>query len=300
MRTYGTFIAEVKLLLSPLYGSEEAKAIGIRLLERVCGASMWEHVVEPERVIDEVSSESLDKMVKELLRGRPLQYVTGFQQFMGRDFKVSEGVLIPRPETEELVSWIKDEHRSGSTLKILDAATGSGCIGVSLACELPGSEVYMTDISSKALKISKENAERICSEERLKRANVITPVLFRADLLTGALSQAAFSGGTLDIIVSNPPYVLESEKSLMRSNVLDYEPHEALFVPDSDPLLYYKALANWAKDLLKDGGALYMELNEAKGLETAELFMEREFCDVELRNDINGKMRMLRCIYKEN
>ena len=300
MTTYNRFIIETTLSLSRLYNREEAKAIAVRLLNKICNLNTYEHITEPDKSIEKASLETLMRVVDELKTGRPLQYVMGIQEFYGREFKVKDGVLIPRGETEELISWIIKESSSGVGMKILDAASGSGCIGTTLACELPGSEVYMLDISKVAIEVSGENSEKICNEERKEKPTVKTPLVFEADLLTGPLIQKLIKRGSLDIIVSNPPYVLDSEKVLMKSNVLDYEPHLALFVPDKDPLLYYKSLASWAQVLLKDGGVIYMELNEAKAVETAELFMEREFCDVELRTDINGKERMLRCVFREN
>ena len=158
----------------------------------------------------------------------------------------------------------------------------------------------MLDFSKVAVNISLENSETLCSAEKRVKDSVKLPHVFESDLLTGPLTQKVIKRGELDIIVSNPPYVMESERVLMRSNVIDFEPGEALFVPDKDPLLFYKSLAKWAQVLLKNGGEIFMELNEAKAVETAELFMERDFCEVELRTDINGKQRMLRCVFRES
>ena len=300
MTTYTRFIQDTIISLSRIYRKEEAKAIAVRVLNRVCNLSPHAYIIDPETTIDDDNYRELLSIVSELKSGRPLQYVTGVQEFFGREFKVCEGVLIPRPETEELVSWIIKDRKSGAGLKILDAASGSGCIGTTLACELPGSQVYMLDFSKVAVDISVENSENLCSAEKRVREVVNIPVVFEADLLTGPLTQKVIKRGGLDIIVSNPPYVMESEKVLMRSNVIDFEPGEALFVPDKDPLRFYKSLANWAQVLLKDGGEVFLELNEAKAVETAELFMERDFCEVELRTDINGKQRMLRCVFRES
>ena len=300
MNTYNRFIKDTVQALSSFYSKEEAKAIAVRVLNRVCNLTPNEYIIEPETIIKDNYRDELLRVVSELKTGRPLQYVTGIQEFFGREFKVCEGVLIPRPETEELISWILKNREQGKDLRILDAASGSGCIGTTLACELPGCQVYMLDISKKAVEISWENSEKLCTFEKIVKSSVKLPVVFESDLFTGPLSQNVIGGRTLDIIVSNPPYVLESERVLMSRNVIDFEPQEALFVPDRDPLLFYKFLANWAQKLLKNGGEIFMELNEAKAVETAELFMERDFREVELRSDINGKQRMLRCVFREN
>ena len=300
MTTYSRFIQDTTILLSGIYGKDEAKAIAVRVLNWVCNLSPHAYIIDPETTIDDDNYRELLSIVSELKSGRPLQYVTGVQEFFGREFMVCEGVLIPRPETEELVSWIIKDRKSGAGLKILDAASGSGCIGTTLACELPGSQVYMLDFSKVAVDISVENSENLCSAEKRVKDSVKLPHVFESDLLTGPLTQKVIKRGELDIIVSNPPYVMESERVLMRSNVIDFEPGEALFVPDKDPLLFYKSLAKWAQVLLKNGGEIFMELNEAKAVETAELFMERDFCEVELRTDINGKQRMLRCVFRES
>ncbi len=300
MVTYRNFVQVLTSSLEAMYGANEAKAISVNLINNVCSLPSYAYLTDPEMEIGELLLPKLNIMAEELKRGRPLQYVLGFQEFFSRDFIVKEGVLIPRPETEELVSWISSEKQGGADLKILDAATGSGCIGITLACEMPGSDIFMFDISDVALEVASENSNRICSEEIKTRSAVKTPRIFKCDLLTGPLSQYIIGSGTLDIIVSNPPYVLESEKVLMRGNVLDYEPYSALFVPDYDPLLFYKSIANWGRALLKNGGEIYLELNEAKALETAELFMEMDYCEVELRKDINGKDRMLHCIFRDS
>lgn len=300
MTTYSRFIQDTTILLSGIYGKDEAKAIAVRVLNWVCNLSPHAYIIDPETNIEYNNYNELLAIVSELKTGRPLQYVTGVQEFFGREFKVCEGVLIPRPETEELVSWIIKDRKTGAGLKILDAASGSGCIGTTIACELPGSQVYMLDFSKVAVNISLENSETLCSAEKRVKDSVKLPHVFESDLLTGPLTQKVIKRGELDIIVSNPPYVMESERVLMRSNVIDFEPGEALFVPDKDPLLFYKSLAKWAQVLLKNGGEIFMELNEAKAVETAELFMERDFCEVELRTDINGKQRMLRCVFRES
>lgn len=300
MITSNQFIHSLVNSLEVLYGKEEAKAISIKLLNRVCSLSPYSYITEPDRIIEKRNSTILEKMSAELVDGRPLQYVIGFQEFYGREFKVKEGVLIPRPETEELVSWVINQRKSGDNLRILDAASGSGCIGITIACELPGCEVFMLDLSESAIEVSAENVFHLCTAEQEIRPSVKPPIVFKSDLLSGPLVQDIIERGSLDIIVSNPPYVLESEKILMRKNVLDFEPHCALFVPDDDPLLYYKALANWAQVLLKDGGEIYMEMNEAKAIEMADYFIERDFREVELRADINEKNRMLHCIFREN
>ncbi|HBY02321.1 MAG TPA: hypothetical protein DEG92_07285, partial [Rikenellaceae bacterium] len=275
--------------------------------------------------------------------------VLGFQEFCGHKFFVKEGVLIPRPETEELVRWAAEEiaemknksdpqlpksyesshpDRAIQTLhndrpiRILDAACGSGCIGISLSCELPDSEVFMCDISSEALEVSAINISGICREKTINQDNIfhdrisqekvgkditdfetktsglhsVMPKLFYGDLLAGPSSQTLIGHSSLDVLISNPPYIRESERALMHKNVLDYEPSLALFVPDHNPLVFYEALANWGVELLRPGGLLFLEINEALGKETTEMLASHGYSNILLRRDINGRERMMRAM----
>ncbi len=287
--------------LSPLYPEAEAKAMAFRLLEHYCDIPSYKYVSEPDTPLgsatdsrhsqlDSVRHSRLDResealaALEELSTGRPLQYVLGFTEFCGHRFKVGEGCLIPRPETEELVSRIIDDLyadddsavpgstspvMSGSTghleadddgpFSILDLCTGSGCIAWSLAAEFPEAMVYGCDLSDAAL--------RYACRQRIKLRGA-KPIFFSADVLADPPAGLP----KFDVIVSNPPYICDSERAAMRPNVLDFEPAEALFVPDDDPLRFYRAIARWADALLRPDGHLYLEINERFGSDVAALF----------------------------
>ncbi len=287
--TLKQFVDKATKDLSRLYPEAEAKSMAVRLVSYYLKLPEYSYLSDSERDISVAEGQSLNRALAELLQWRPLQYVLGFSEFAGRRFKVREGVLIPRPETEELFGIIIDDFSEKELdeeqeFNILDVCTGSGSLAWSLAAELPGAQLFGCDISDEALKIA--GKQRVKSEE----GPVRKPVFFWADLLgvpPAGLPQ-------FDIIVSNPPYVLESERSQMRPNVLDYEPAMALFVPDDDPLLYYRALKGWVEKLLKMEGVCYFEVNEAFGNEVAALFGP----DAVVLQDINGCNRFVKYIYK--
>lgn len=303
------FIDGVVVRLAGIYPAQEAKAMAIRLLQHYCGYSSYEHIVEPDRVIDTVQAEQLDDSVRQLEKSRPLQYVIGWQEFCGLKMEVEEGVLIPRPETEELVMWaeefykeralVKQHERKFTTqdekIRILDAACGSGAIAAAIANKFPKAEVYACDLSRKALEISAKN---------FKNNNCDNAKAFECDLLSGDAIQkisrqiSLTDNPGLDMIISNPPYVTNRERSQMRPNVLDYEPAEALFVSDQDPLLFYKALERLAREILAPGGAILMEINEQFATETSSLFKDPYFTLNEIRKDFNDKPRMVKAIKK--
>ena len=248
--------------LSPLYPEPEAKAMAFRLLEHYLEIPSYKYISDPWMEIDGLKAPLLSAL-DELVTGRPLQYVLGFTEFCGHRFKVGEGCLIPRPETEELVSRIVDDlsdiEVGDEPFNILDLCTGSGCIAWSLAAEFPEAMVYGCDLSNEAL--------RYACRQRVKVGGA-KPIFFSADVL------AAPPAGLpqFDVIVSNPPYICDSERAAMRPNVLDFEPAEALFVPDDDPLKFYRAIAGWAEVLLRPQGRIYFEINERFGPEVAALF----------------------------
>lgn len=256
--------------LGHLYPEPEAKAIAFRLLEHLAGIPSYKYISDPDMRVEEPA---LLSALDELKTGRPLQYVLGFAEFCGHRFKVGEGCLIPRPETEEMVSRIVDdlyaddgdpaqassEAEEDGPFSILDICTGSGCIAWSLAAEFPEAMVYGCDISDAAL--------RYACRQRVKVGGA-KPIFFTADVL----AEPPAGLPKFDLIVSNPPYICESERSSMRPNVLDFEPGSALFVPDDDPLRFYRALARWADVLLRPDGHVYMEVNERFGPEVAALF----------------------------
>ena len=228
--------------------------------------------------------------VKELLKNRPIQYIIGETEFCGMRFFVNENVLIPRPETQEMVEMIASIARRDNACvirtecKIIDIGTGSGCIAISLAKLIPNSDVTAVDVSEKALEVAKKNAE----------ANGVNVHFVLDDILNPHVKTHGRASQQFDIIVSNPPYVCESEKTEMRANVLDHEPSSALFVPDSDPLIFYRKILEFAQKALKPDGQIWFEINEKFGKETAELCREKGFKNVEIIKDFRGKERIVR------
>ena len=221
----------------------------------------------------------LDDAITRLQKQEPIQYILGYSDFCGLRFKVTPATLIPRPETSELVEWIANEATDGAS--ILDIGTGSGCIAISLAHRMPQSKMTAWDISNEALAVATENS----------KTNDCAVTFKQVDILSYQPS-----GEQFDIIVSNPPYIKEVEKKQMHSNVLDWEPHTALFVPDNDPLLFYRTIATKGLSLLKPGGKLYFEINRAHGQETVEMLESLGYTDTELRKDFADNDRMIRAV----
>ena len=291
-------------IISSMYPEREAREMVFAYLESVIGTRRHTHIIEPEyQVDDEVASQAV-KAFRRMASGEPLQYVTGKAYFYGREFNVTPDVLIPRPETELLCRAVIDFVKMKSEVRILDLCTGSGCIAWTLALEIPGAQVTAVDISEGALAVA--SAQDFADE--VSRTCAVAPDFLKADVLSchpepslchpePSLCHPERSEGSLpshfDIIVSNPPYVMDSEKALMRKNVLDHEPHLALFVPDDDPLLFYRAVAQWALQLLKPGGFGIVEINEALGEETAEIYRRCGFSAVTIIKDLNDKNRFV-------
>lgn len=250
------------------------------IIEKVTGIKAFDALSNPNLLLSISQNLLIDAYVAELKLQKPIQYTLGETEFFGINLKVNPHVLIPRPETEELVDWIL-RSKANDYPNILDIGTGSGCIAIALAKHLPAARVYALDISHDAITLAKQNS-----------MNANAHVSFIHDDILSVPNR--IEGSPFDIIVSNPPYVRESEKQLMQSNVLDNEPHLALFVKDTDPLIFYKAIAQTAKNHLKPNGTIFCEINEAFGEETADVFKDFGFNDIEVRNDINGKERMLR------
>ena len=259
-------------------------------LETIAGTRRHTHIVEPDfEVTDDVAVEAL-RAFERMAAGEPLQYVMGYADFYSRQFRVTPDVLIPRPETELLCREVVTSLRScqmPAPLKVLDLCTGSGCIAWTLALEMPGAEVTAVDISDGALSVASTQD----FAEEVGRTGAIAPEFIKTDVLAGP-AMAGFTG-RYDILVSNPPYVMDKEKEFMRSNVLDYEPHLALFVSDNDPLIFYQAIAGWATVLLKPDGCGIVEINEALGAETAALFESAGFRDVEIVKDLSDRERFV-------
>ena len=265
--------------LTALYGEGEAKAVARLVMEEHFGLSMAD--VLCGRMGDEAE---LRQIQQRLLTGEPVQYVLGRAEFGGRWFHVAPGVLIPRPETYELCQWCLPSDPSGWRGNILDIGTGSGCIACTLAAELPHAKVAAWDISEAALAIAQDNARRL-------NVNVI---FSQIDILQLSMINCQLS--IYDIIISNPPYICQRERTAMERNVLDYEPSLALFVPDDDPLLFYRAIADYARQALKPGGALYFEINPLYAAELQSLLSKMTYHTIELREDQYGKPRMMKAI----
>lgn len=307
--TYREYIAMAVERLAPIYGADEARAAASALLCHYLGIQPYKIIAEPETEISGGASgsgagasggaaEALLEALARMEEGCPLQYVLGFTEFCGMKVRVSQGCLIPRPETEEMVSMILDTFEppvpGGEPFNILDLCTGSGCIAYALARAFPEAQVFGCDISTAALDVA--------CRQRIKVGGA-RPVFFQADILKAPPAGLP----KFSLIVSNPPYVMESERAQMRRNVLDYEPSEALFVPDDDPLRFYAAIRRWADALLLPGGEIWMEINERLGADTASVFGESGDAlasapsparhatpVVEVLQDLSGKDRFLR------
>lgn len=266
--------------LSSKYPRQEIESISKLIFEKVLGLSRLQVYLHQHETISPANLAQITEIVNRLIQFEPIQYILGETEFYGLPLKVNAAVLIPRPETEELVDWIINNNPPKNPI-ILDIGTGSGCIPIALSKKLPGASVDGWDISGEALMVAKENAE----------LNQVKVNFIDADVLSqGYPAQPQ----KYDIIVSNPPYVTVSEQLSMLKNVIDYEPHIALFVPDTDPLLFYRAIADIAINQLKPGGKLYFEINEQFGNETADLLSSKGFKNIIVRKDINGKERMLK------
>ena len=272
--------------LMVLYPLEEARAMADRLVEHYLHYSPSQRVINGATLVNEAEISLIEDSIIKLLCNIPLQYVLGIGYFMDMEFIVNSSVLIPRPETEELVSLILkqySESKAVSKLNILDIGTGSGCIAISLKKFLPLSSVSAIDISNEALKVAVENAS----------ANKVEINFTRKDILDQAQWETI---PQFDLIVSNPPYVTHEEKKQMQLNVLDHEPHTALFVPDDDPLLFYREIIALAKLKLCEEGSLWFEINEMFGVELKELAESQGFKEVNIFFDIRGKSRFLHAV----
>ena len=267
--------------LCSIYDKDEANAMILILLEHYFKIDRVKMALEPQLRLSESEMLTFHFAVKDLLKNKPIQYIIGETEFCDLKFKVNENVLIPRPETSELVMKIANRQQSmvNGQWSTLDIGTGSGCIAISLAKLLPQNKVYALDISEKALEVAKENAVN----------NNVNVTFIHDDIL----SLKNKIDTKFDIIVSNPPYVRELEKAEMRDNVLNWEPHNALFVSDNNPLIFYRTILGFAKTHLKEKGEVWFEINEYLGKEMKELCNEMGFSQVEVFNDFRGKERIL-------
>jgi len=289
MLSYGQAFYRIRDQLQPLYGEGEATAIAHMLMEHITGLGKLQRLDKKDITFTKVQQAAFDKKTKELAAGRPIQYVTGSTWFMDHEFLVNENVLIPRPETAELVEWVTNDSKGREKLRILDVGTGSGCIGISLAGILNNAFVTCIDKSKEALEVAATNIQWVLTSEQ-KKENI---KLLALDFLAPEIRNTGLP--RYDIIVSNPPYIPVKEKEKLHKNVRTYEPAMALFVPNSDPLVFYKAIAAFGKDHLRQGGSIYCELDAAHAGECKAMFIGFGYANTEIRKDMHGNWRMLRC-----
>lgn len=274
-------IAFVKKELAGIYSKEEIESLTFLIFEKLKGYSRTQFLLAKDEELNKEELSEIEKIVARLKNHEPIQYILGTTEFYGLPFYTVPEVLIPRPETEELVQWIIQENKS-SKPSILDIGTGTGCIAISLQKNIHQSIVLACDISPVCLETVKRNSELNSAEVSVIPYDILNNV-------------PDFSFPELDIIVSNPPYIRETEKTLMEKNVLDHEPELALFVPDENPLIFYQRIADFSKIHLKNKGRLYFEINEAFGSECFTMLQQKGFSEVILKKDIHGKDRMIGC-----
>ncbi len=286
--------------LNPLYVADEARNMAWLTINQVCKISRSQFLVKKQETLSQEEQISINQILNELKKGKPLQYVLGETEFYGLPFRVNPSVLIPRPETEELVDWILKTIKTHSSLrqtqrtkeeetvyippfKIIDIGTGSGCIPVVLKKNVPHASIFAVDVSTLALETAMDNAV----------LNGVKVQFIQDDILN---LHSDIQNSKFDVIVSNPPYVRLSEQSQMHVNVLDHEPHLALFVPDDDALLFYDRIVHFASTHLNDQGCLFFEINESLGQQMIALLIKKGFTDIELRKDLRGKDRMIKAV----
>ena len=273
--------------VSTMYPEREAREMVFAFLEHHIGTRRHTHIVEPGYEVSEEDACKAVSAFERMASGEPLQYVTGKADFYGRDFHVTPSVLIPRPETELLCRMALDVAAERQ-IDILDLCTGSGCIAWTVALECPQAKVTAVDISDGALDVAVNQD----FTEELSRTGAKAPVFCKADVLAGPEAFCR-ADRKYDLILSNPPYVMDKEKALMRTNVLEHEPHLALFVSDDDPLVFYRAVAAWASALLAPDGTGIVEINEALGPETAKVFLDAGFSSAEIVKDLSERDRFV-------
>ncbi|MFD2146522.1 peptide chain release factor N(5)-glutamine methyltransferase [Mucilaginibacter antarcticus] len=267
--------------LAGIYDAPEIESLTLMVTTELLNLTKATIKAFPERELSATQQEDANLLLSQLITGRPLQYILGYTEFYGLKILVTPATLIPRPETEELVEWVLSSVSHDCNLNILDIGTGSGCIAISLKKNLPGASVSGLDISVDALKTAKENA----------LLNNVEVNFIETDILN---INSEINIPKSDIIISNPPYVTLEDKRQMHTNVTDFEPHTALFVPEDDPLLFYRAIADFALLNLTDNGLLFFEINESLGKETIDLLGSKGFKNIELRQDMSGRDRMIK------
>ena len=273
--------------LTSRYTESEAKAVARYLLEVGYGLSMTDIL---SGVAERIPADEMEENRRRLLNGEPVQYVIGKAEFGGRIFKVSPAVLVPRPETYELCQWVEKEERGERKeerdYSVLDIGTGSGCIAITLALDMPYAKVEAWDISEKALNIARQNAESLNAQVHFRQVDALNEPTEDSSLFT--------LHSSLNIIISNPPYICKQEATAMEAHVLDHEPHQALFVPDNDPLLFYRAIAQYGKSALVAGGWLYFEINPLYHEVLKKMLDEMGYFGIEMRKDQFGQWRFAR------
>jgi release factor glutamine methyltransferase len=293
--------------LIEIHGKDEVESFYFILTEYLHRLKRIDLALNPNFEISEEEVQKWEAIISELKTEKPIQYIIGETWFYDSKFYVNEHTLIPRPETEELVDWIVESQKSkvksqkidqddvissGVEMQILDIGTGTGCIPISIKKNIPQAEVFTIDISEEALKVAKRNAV-----ENNVEVNFILQNILEVENLSLSLraESRSLNSGKFDVIVSNPPYVRNLEKQEIKKNVLEYEPHLALFVEDNDALLFYRKIAQLAKESLTENGLLFFEINQYLGKETVELLEQLDFKNIELRQDIYGNDRMIKC-----
>lgn len=271
--------------LKTAYPKEELFSFFDMLSFHYLGFSRAQAVLEANKTLAVKQHDRFMQAIDRLKKNEPIQYIIGHAHFYGLSLKVTPDTLIPRPETEELVEWILKDARGKKGLQVLDLCTGSGCIALALALNLNESVVKALDLSKEALEVAQQNAASLEATVQFVSANILTE---------------SPSLGGFDVMVSNPPYVRNSEKKLMAANVLDFEPNEALFVSDQNPLLFYQAIGQYAIKYLNKGGVLYLEINEYLSEELMSLLRSLGFTQLELKNDLYNKPRMIKCSLNES
>ena len=277
--TRAEIIGYISRRIAALYSPEECRRIARMAAAAWSGEREVKFLTEPNEIIEIIA---LEQLSDELAEGRPIQYVVGRADFYGEEFAVREGVLIPRPETEELVGWALERAEAFPNPQIVDICTGSGCIAIALKKNLKSATITAIDISDEALAIARDNATTLQADVEF----------IKDDVLSGL---PALTDRHFDIIVSNPPYIPSSEQSAMHINVTGFEPHLALFVADDDPLIFYRHIAQRAREILTDKGVLLFEIHETLAKATASMLEGEGYTDIEIRNDFRQKPRMICC-----
>lgn len=281
MESFSNIIVYIREQLKTNYEAGEGTAIAREVAQHFFGISMTQAYAGTARTLNSKEKDLLEEILQRLQNNEPVQYVTGQADFLARSFQVAPGVLIPRPETEELVNVVIQNYSSSTAPTIVDAGTGSGCIAISLQLAFPKASVWGIDISAEAIRQAQNNAAKFLAPVHWLKADILKP--------------KTLPSFPIDILISNPPYVRESEKQKMDAHVKDFEPKQALFVPDNDPLKFYRSLAFWAMHALTPNGKIYAEINCSLAQDTSTLFKNEGFASVEVLRDQFGKERMIIC-----